>query len=193
MHGLDLVQDRQQIDVELEDADGNRETVTIAPVKIGEQVKWVDAREAAGKSTEAKTPLYLRDSDKNYFEYLEDERVVYVKYNAVQSMKGNSISRFFDKVFTFVDEHPVDKFILDIRHNSGGNNNLNRPIIYRIIVRGEKIDRRSQLYCIIGRQQLWMLGLTLDETAKQTVTCPQKQSSIMSINTPSASTLFDCT
>ena len=83
---------------------------------------------------------------------LEKERGIYVKYNAVQSMKGKSISRFFDKVFTFVDEHSVDKFILDIRNKSGGNNNLNRPIIHGIVVRTEKINRRGKFFCIISRQ-----------------------------------------
>jgi hypothetical protein len=40
----------------------------------------------------------------------------------------------------------------DEAHNSGGNNNLNRPIIHGIIVHDEKIDRKGKLFCIIGRQ-----------------------------------------
>jgi hypothetical protein len=153
LHALGFVEDRNQINIELEDRAGKRESVKIAPVKLGTKIEWVDARDVPGIATAGKTPLYLRDSDKNYwFEYLEKERVMYVKYNSVQSMKGNSISRFCDKMFSFVDEHPVDKFILDIRHNGGGNNNLNRPIIHGIVVRTEKIDRRGKLFCIIGRQ-----------------------------------------
>ena len=113
LHVLGFVENLNQIDIELEDSDGRRETVTIAPVKIGEQVNWIDARAVAGNVKEA--PLYLRDSDQNYwFEYLADERVMYVKYNAVQSMRGNSISKFCNKLFTFVDKHPTDKFILDV-------------------------------------------------------------------------------
>lgn len=51
----------------------------------------------------------------------------------------------------FAEANPVDKFILDMRLNSGGNNFFNLPIIHGFI-RSDKINQRGRLFTIIGRQ-----------------------------------------
>jgi tetratricopeptide (TPR) repeat protein len=112
--------------------------------------RWSDARDQAPNPV----PLYLKDPHNNYwFDYLKDPRVVYVQYNAVQDKDkpDETIADFFKRVFQFADANPVDKFVLDIRLNGGGNGYLNWPLIYDII-RSDKVNQKGKLFTIIGRQ-----------------------------------------
>lgn len=100
----------------------------------------------------ANVPLYRRNADQNFwFEYLPEAKVLYVKYNAVNwSRDENGWSnpgRFFDRVFAAVDANPVEKLVIDVRNNGGGNNTLNLPIIHGLIKRD-----RLKVFTIIGRE-----------------------------------------
>jgi tetratricopeptide (TPR) repeat protein len=113
------------------------------------QHHWIDARGHAPSPV----PLYLKDPHNNYwFEYLKGPRVLYVQYNAVQDKDKpeETVSDFFKRVFQFADANPVDKFVLDIRLNGGGNGYLNWPLIYDII-RSDKVNQKGKLFTIIGR------------------------------------------
>ncbi len=57
---------------------------------------------------------------------------------------------FFQRMFTFIDEHDVDKFVIDLRYNGGGNNRLIRPLIHGII-RRDGINRIGHLFTVLGR------------------------------------------
>ncbi|MBC7875447.1 MAG: hypothetical protein H7Y01_15710 [Ferruginibacter sp.] len=107
---------------------------------------WVDAYER-----KANIPLWLKEPGKlRYFEYLPESKTVYVKHSAVQDEPGETIADFFAKVFRFVDSNDVDKFILDIRLNGGGNNYLNKSVITGII-QAKKINRKGHLFIITGK------------------------------------------
>ena len=53
-------------------------------------------------------------------------------------------------MFDFVDANPVDKLVIDLRNNGGGNNTLNTPIIINLI--RSKVNKRGHLFVITGRQ-----------------------------------------
>ncbi len=111
---------------------------------------WVDARESA--KTPVPLSLWLKDPQ-NYFwfEYLEDTRTVYMQYNGIANKENETVADFTKRVFAFVDSHPVDRFVLDLRWNTGGNNYLNKPLLLSII-KSNKIDQRGKLFAIISRR-----------------------------------------
>jgi tetratricopeptide (TPR) repeat protein len=84
-------------------------------------------------------------------EYLKESSTLYVAYRAARSNPAESNSAFFKRVFDFADSHRVDRFVLDVRDNSGGESYYNRQIVLGI-VRRPKLDRRGKLYVIIGRR-----------------------------------------
>ncbi|HET9793583.1 MAG TPA: hypothetical protein VFS34_03900 [Thermoanaerobaculia bacterium] len=107
---------------------------------------WIDASSASGKAT----PLWLKNpGDLYWMEYLGGPRVLYVQYNGVADRPDESIAAFFARVFRFAGEHPVDRFVLDIRLNSGGNNFLNAPVVAGIL--RAHLDERGKLFVVIGR------------------------------------------
>lgn len=107
---------------------------------------WLGARD------ESQTPLYLKDLDKIYtFEYLPQQKAVYVRQSQVQDMPDESIAEFYERVFEFVEANEVEKFILDVRLNGGGNNDKNKDLITGII-KCEKINQPGRFFTIIGRR-----------------------------------------
>ncbi len=108
---------------------------------------WVDAYDDFKKPASA---LWLKEPGKlRYFEYLKESKTVYVRHVAVVERGDETIKDFFEKVFRFIDSNEVDKFVLDIRMNSGGNNYLNKSVITNII-QSKKINRHGHLFVITG-------------------------------------------
>ncbi len=107
---------------------------------------WLESRD------QGSTPLYLKNLDKKYYyEYLPDSKTVYVRQSQVQDEKGEDIPAFYAKVFDFIENNEVDKLILDVRLNGGGNNYKNKPVVTGII-KTDKINKPGKFMVIIGRR-----------------------------------------
>ena len=110
--------------------------------------QWADVRANASKP-KALTFKH-RDRD-HWFEYVGDRKLLFVQMNTVQNGKEKTIEQFFGEVVDFVSKNDVEKLVLDLRHNGGGNNQLIRPII-RGLIQMEDIDKRGNLFVVIGRR-----------------------------------------
>ena len=107
---------------------------------------WVDAR-----GTPSPDILWLRDpQNKFWYEYLPDSKTVYVQLNQVGNKDDETLEAFSKRLFAFVEANGVEKLVLDLRLNRGGNGELNRPLVLGII-KSNKIDQRGKLFTLIGR------------------------------------------
>jgi len=107
---------------------------------------WLDAR------NQDNTPNYLKDLDKiYYYEYLPEQKAVYVRHSQIQDDPSEAIPEFYERVFNFIDTNDVEKLIIDVRLNGGGNNYKNKPIITEII-ESKKINNVGNLFVITGRR-----------------------------------------
>lgn len=98
------------------------------------------------------TPHYLQKLDKHYyFKYLPEEKAVYVRYSQVVPDPSEPIEAFYQRVFDFIGENDVDKLVLDVRLNGGGNNFNNKTVVTGII-ETEKINQVGKFFVIIGRR-----------------------------------------
>lgn len=108
---------------------------------------WVDADEV---TTDAPDPLY-RSIEANYgYRYLPVDRLAYVWFGEIRDEGDESIEEFFGRVFRDVKLRPARRFVLDLRENSGGNLDLNGPVL-RGIIRAHRIDRPGRLFVVVGR------------------------------------------
>ena len=166
LKGLNLADSDEMVPVTVE-KDGQQKTLEIKYVKdIMSYMRDGKRINAFDKSNNPK-PLYLKDSNNNYwFEYVKESKILYVQFNATQNKPDESISVFFKKVFEFADQQPVDKFVLDVRANTGGNNQLNKPIVVGLI-RG-KFNERGKLFVIIGRRTFSAAQNLVNEIEKYT-------------------------
>ncbi|MHC4990479.1 MAG: S41 family peptidase [Planctomycetota bacterium] len=107
---------------------------------------WLSARDPSD------TPAYLKHLDRIYYdEYWPENKTVYIRHSQIQDDPQESIQDFYDRVFDFIDENDVERLVLDLRLNGGGNNYKNKPIVTGI-VRTEKINQPGRLFVIIGRR-----------------------------------------
>ncbi len=99
-----------------------------------------------------RTPNYLKHFDKiYYYEYLPEQKTVYVRHSQIQDDSTEDIPTFYKRVFNFIDQNDVERLVIDVRLNGGGNNYKNKPII-KGLVRSEKLQKQGSLYVITGRR-----------------------------------------
>ncbi len=99
----------------------------------------------------APVPLWERNRDKAFwYDYDASSKLLYVGYNAVTDTPQQTARGFFDEVFAFARAHPVDRCVIDLRNNGGGNGFLNKPMIVDLM-RSPQIDRDGALFAVIGR------------------------------------------
>ncbi|MEM8523775.1 MAG: tetratricopeptide repeat protein [Bacteroidota bacterium] len=108
--------------------------------------EWVSAR------NQEQIPLYLKYLDRIYFyEYLPEQKTVYVRHSQIQDDPQEAMPAFYERVFEFIEQNEVEKLVLDVRLNEGGNNYKNRALVKEVI-RSEKINQVGKFMVIIGRR-----------------------------------------
>ncbi|MTI70549.1 MAG: hypothetical protein FH751_09905 [Firmicutes bacterium] len=96
--------------------------------------------------------LYLKNSDKHYwYEFLEEEKLLYLQYNVCYDMKDKSFSDFNNELFEFIDNNSINKFVIDLRNNSGGSALILEPFFVELKKR-ERLDQPQKLFVIVGRK-----------------------------------------
>lgn len=97
-------------------------------------------------------PLSKHNSDKYYwFYHFEEDNIIYVKYNACSNMPDYSFSDFTKDVFKYIDTNKIDKLIIDLRDNGGGNSFVFNPF-FKEIKKRSSINKNGNLFVIVGRK-----------------------------------------
>jgi tetratricopeptide (TPR) repeat protein len=147
LNGLGLIEQDDKVTLTLRGTDGKERQVTLLTSAGEPGADWVSAVD----QTPGAQPLYLKNLKAPYwFEYLPDSRVVYFQYNEVRDDDKEPLEKFCRRLFKFLDKQPVEKLVIDLRWNGGGNLFLNRPLIHGLI-RCDKVNQRGKLFVIIGR------------------------------------------
>jgi hypothetical protein len=111
---------------------------------------------SAFTGTEKEVPLYLKHLDGNHnywFVHDKAHRAIYMQFNLVVHQQDESFDEFYKRMFKYVDNNAatIDKFILDLRFNNGGNGLMVLPFMNEIIKR-DNINKLGHLYTLIGRR-----------------------------------------
>ena len=74
-----------------------------------------------------------------------------MKYNRCQDQDGEpTIRRFSKELFEFADARAVERLVLDLRHNAGGDNKKNKPLIDGI-ARWKSSNTKGRVFVLVGR------------------------------------------
>ncbi len=160
LNALGIVDDMDKGEYTVRDKNGKLTTLTFSPGEINHDLNsWsVEAPQIAfsaqfvnARKFDKNTPLYLKDTQNIFWsEYLANSKMLYVKINTIHNKPDETIENFANRVFRTVDEKGVEKLVLDIRQNGGGNNQLNEPWMQNIVKR-DKINQYGKLFVIIDR------------------------------------------
>lgn len=128
---------------ELVDRDGKKFRQEFAAVAPNNSVKWLYPYKNA--------PLYLRNSDKPLsFEYLKDAQTVYVNFRWYP--RRAEFARFSNELFDFIDKNAVQKLVIDMRDNGGGDFTRGQDFIVNKIKARQQFLTAGRLYVIAGRR-----------------------------------------
>lgn len=86
-----------------------------------------------------------------WWKWEPDTRLLYVQYNKVENGKDESLAAFAGEVSDAIAKFPVDKLVVDMRNNNGGDTYLNEPLLAAIACNA-RVNRTGRLFVIIGRR-----------------------------------------
>jgi hypothetical protein len=146
LYGLGLIPDKDRMLLTVRDREGKERTLTVMGEPKGPM---------AGVSLLAATPEPLPISMQPrsgiyWFEYLPKDKVVYFRHNQIRNDEKEPLLQFCERLFTFINEHDVDKLVIDLSTNEGGDGRLNSPLV-QAVMRNSKINQTGKLFVIIGR------------------------------------------
>jgi hypothetical protein len=77
--------------------------------------------------------------------------ILYVQYNNVFNAKDETLAAFAGRLDAALANDKVDKLVIDMRNNNGGNTYLNESLL-KVVEGSAKVNRLGHLYVIIGRR-----------------------------------------
>ena len=96
-------------------------------------------------------PLYLSNVTDNYwFKVLPEKKVFYFQFNQVYDKDNETIAAFALQLDSALQIEKPKLFIIDVRHNNGGNSGLLPPLL-DVIKQFERANSNSKIIVITGR------------------------------------------
>jgi hypothetical protein len=146
LFSLKLLPDEAEGRFVFADAQGKEIAVTMKAVTAETQLTYSRALDPT------KAPLYLQKQNQYYwYEYLADTKTLYLNYNRCREMKDRPFKAFAEEVLAFVEANPVEKFVIDLRRNGGGNEAVFFPLLMKLR-NHPKLDQKGKLFVVIGRR-----------------------------------------
>jgi tetratricopeptide (TPR) repeat protein len=156
LHAAGMISNPVKVELALREMDGKERTVTLATDQTQPNIwnvkpnppEWVNLPQTLS----APVPLYLKNAAARYwFEYLPASKTVYFQFNSVRNDDKENLAAFSERLFKYINENEVEKLVVDMRWNNGGNTGLLMPLVQGLI-KNEKINQRGKLFVIIGRR-----------------------------------------
>jgi hypothetical protein len=163
LHGLKLIGEADSARLTVRDAGGAEKTIKMKAAPMTTRPAWlIDVNDEAG------APLYLRNRRRFYwFEILPESKTLYFKYNSCQEEAGRSFAAFVQEMFSAAASNAVEKIVVDLRHNGGGNSAIFRPFLNEM-KKHESLNSKGRVFIIIGRRTFSSAILNALEMKKET-------------------------
>ena len=155
--------------VTLAQAGSNTEQdVWVHAVSTPRNDSWFDNEQGApGGATVSALPIDSAQVEFSYWNrnlrywYSRRGDMLYARVNGIQNSSDTtlldgtkasvSLEGFFNRIFAAVDSGGIDKLIVDLRYNGGGNNDLALPVVSGIAAR-PSINQKGHLFVLTGRR-----------------------------------------
>ena len=153
LQDLGIIANDAKVQLSVQTAAGGRQTVTVDADPSAPDI-WNQLPKPAGwiGIADASRADYQRDNGSPFWwRWQADEKILYVQYNKIADGEKQSLADFAQELGRAIDRYPVDKLVVDMRNNNGGNTFLNEPLL-RVIAGSAKVNAAGHLFVIIGRR-----------------------------------------
>lgn len=122
-----------------------------------------------------KTPLYFKNQGNRikfyWFEHLIYEKTIYFQFNQVvnQPNSEETFAQFSTRMWNYIDQNVknINKLIIDLRHNNGGNGLMILPFLNQIIKR-DYINKEGSLFVLSSKKTHSAASIFMNELAVHT-------------------------
>lgn len=122
--------------------DGEVRDYTVLALEYGKSANFVN------KKTE---DILIGRYNKYYdYEYLPDHKAFCFEYNVCADMESRSFVDFNKEMFDIIEDNEVDKIIIDLRNNTGGNSEILNPFT-RSLKSYIAENANVRVYILVGR------------------------------------------
>ncbi len=149
LNGLGIISDPLKCSFTFENTTGKRETVSLNAVPFGHGTfeRMIDVN-----SPQKPLPLYRQNRQKFYwFTYLEGTKTLYISYNRAEIDPSDSLIYFSKRLEEWIKTHEIEKTVLDIRENDGGNIYTMSPLV-RLLVNNGRVNQYGKFFVVLGRR-----------------------------------------
>lgn len=157
LHALGLIPQDDRATLLIRDADGHERSVELVSDARYTRAnlqrhfftpgEWVSLPETLS----APVPHYLKHMELAYwFESLPESRTIYAQINRVRDHPSEPLLSFTERLMAAAEAPGIDRLVLDLRWNPGGNTFLEMPLLHRLIG-SRTLNRSGHLFVIIGR------------------------------------------
>lgn len=126
--------------------DGRRQTKILRAVRNESlrKMKWTQPASAPPK------PLYQQKANLSHWnDWIAEHKTLYFKYNRCSDARG--FFRLVGGTIGFIKQNEVERFVLDLRDNPGGNSAIFKPLL-EFLRQHKELNQKGRLFVIIGRR-----------------------------------------
>src|SRR5262245_14224462 len=143
-HALGLCPAPDRAAITVRDAKGSERTVDLTALAAGEKL-------AVGGPQGAEQPLYRQQRKAaNWFEPLPEQHAVYFHYWRCTDDPGRRVVDVGEDALEAIEADGVNRLVVDLRGNGGGNSALLMPFIQRLASR-KNVNRPGGIIVLVGR------------------------------------------
>lgn len=149
LYGLQIARTVSGLTFTYEDESGNGGEWFVSSCPLSKYQEQLNANRIAFPLD--KLPLFRKNPNQYYWmEYLKESNTLYFKYNICKEMDDESVKVFGEKILRAIRQNKIDKLVIDMRNNTGGNSTLLDSFI-DILAKCGHINQYGKIFVIIGR------------------------------------------
>jgi hypothetical protein len=143
-----IIDDISEAEFTVQNQDGSEHVLRVSPVQFNLQFRWSGLNAIANDEP----PVFTNPRQDAYTSRtLADGHVLYVQLNQCIDQPGReTAAEFAQSLERFLDTTQVDRCIVDLRNNDGGNDVFDK--LLRVLRDRPTINRQGHLFVLIGRR-----------------------------------------